>query len=422
MDGEIMYASSEASSIKPVTLDEYSSLVREYNQSKFIAKAAELLEAHYKGREKPEGYCNGLASLWAYKKAQGKEDEFFELYASIINWDNSTKPTEAILSFIDHVAYLQSPQTYSDYADFTQTSFEENIVMLNIDSFRVKCDFNLCFNFSKDELQSTLNKLSSDHSILFFRSPKHTVAAIKRGEVYFYYNANIGLEMEIDKEDLAGLLFKDLNAGRCGKYLPLRIDAYSDQASAPVAYPKALSIVQELLTVDPNFERNDAWPEDSALVSAASIGDLKIVDYLTSNEAEVNTEVVEAAAFENQFETIKHLHESGYDVSAAILIYALNNFYEQIQELIDIGLDVNYTTENGDCALKIAIETGNYKSVETLLKAGAWFEGANTLSPASDHERIKAILNAYARYYNTCPFAAAFLLTDPDRQTPSPTE
>ncbi|MDF2691594.1 MAG: hypothetical protein K0S29_1449 [Gammaproteobacteria bacterium] len=228
--------------------------------------------------------------------------------------------------------------------------------------------------------------------------------------------------MEIDKEDLAGLLFKDLNAGRCGKYLPLRIDAYSDQASAPVAYPKALSIVQELLTVDPNFERNDAWPEDSALVSAASIGDLKIVDYLTSNEAEVNTEVVEAAAFENQFETIKHLHESGYDVSAAILIYALNNFYEQIQELIDIGLDVNYTTENGDCALKIAIETGNYKSVETLLKAGAWFEGANTLSPASDHERIKAILNAYARYYNTCPFAAAFLLTDPDRQTPSPTE
>jgi hypothetical protein len=423
MDGEIMLAGMEASSIQSVPFDEYARLVEGYNQSKFIAKAGELLETHYKGSEKPEGYCNGLASLWAYKKAQGKEDEFFQIYASIINWDKSTKPTEAMACFIDQVAYLQSPQTYSDYADFTQTSFEDSIIMLNIDSFRVKSDFNLCFNFSKNELGSTLNKLSSDHSILFFRSPKHTVAAIKKGEVYFYYNANIGLEMEIEKEQLTDKLFKDLNADHCGKYLPLRIEAYSDQASAPVAYPKALGIVQELLTADPDFERNDAWPEDNALVSAVSVGDLETVNYLISNGAKVSTEVVQVAAFENQFETIKLLHKLGFDVSDAILIYASNNFYEHIQELIDIGLDANYTASDGYCALEIAIEAGNYNSVETLLKAGAWFAGANTLSPSSDQARIVEILDRYAKHHHSCPFAAvACLAVDAARQTPSPIE
>ncbi|MDF2530222.1 MAG: hypothetical protein K0Q57_1102 [Gammaproteobacteria bacterium] len=407
MEGEIMLAYDATDISVLTTQDQLMARKEKYNQNKFIANVREQLEKHYQGRAHFQGYCNGLASYWVYMKKSGRESEFMDVYASLVEWNKRSKLSEAMEKFLLLVAYFQSPQTYSYMPGMNQSNFADAIINVNIDSLRVNRELNLSFNFSREELHATLQKLPLDNKIILIRSPDHTVAAIKRGEICHYYDANMGMEIEIDAENLANVLFDDLQAGHHGKYLPLQIEIYEDQTIEASALPKAVSIIQELLDSDRDIERDDAWPEYSALFSAIFVGDIETSAYLISQGAKVNPKAIEVAAAENQFEMIKFLHGLKIDVSKALPIYARDNLCEEIQELIELGVDINYRDEKGNCALKVAILAGSYNSVETLLEAGAWFAGANTLAPSKEKDRINKLLGHYASLHSETPFAQA---------------
>lgn len=73
-----------------------------------------------------------------------------------------------------------------------------------------------------------------------------------------------------------------------------------------------------------------------------------------------------------------------------------NNDLQQVQELIEAGVDVNQPLEDGDTVLMFAVMEGDLDIVKTLLKAGA---DANVISYQGDNALVQAILGGWQEVF-----------------------
>jgi ankyrin repeat protein len=123
----------------------------------------------------------------------------------------------------------------------------------------------------------------------------------------------------------------------------------------------------------------------SALISAATRGDLEMVNALLQGGADVNQ--VDEKRFTALLRALQNNHEEisnilvarpELDVNAqgegganALISFVARQREPAVQDLLDRGANVNLPDSDGDTALNIAVQRGNVRIVELLLSKGA---------------------------------------------------
>jgi ankyrin repeat protein len=121
------------------------------------------------------------------------------------------------------------------------------------------------------------------------------------------------------------------------------------------------------------------------LISAATRGDLEMVNALLQGGADVNQ--VDEKRFTALLRALQNNHEEisnilvarpELDVNAqgegganALISFVARQREPAVQDLLDRGANVNLPDSDGDTALNIAVQRGNVRIVELLLSKGA---------------------------------------------------
>ena len=143
--------------------------------------------------------------------------------------------------------------------------------------------------------------------------------------------------------------------------------------------------VSTFITAGMNPNVQEPTTGGSALISAATRGDLEVVNALLHGGADVNQKD------EKKFTALLRALQNGHEAIANILVArpeldvnaqgegganALINFVarereETVEDLLKRGANVNLQDFEGDTALNIAVQRGNVKLVNLLLSKGA---------------------------------------------------
>eukprot|EP00833_Pecoramyces_ruminatium_P017168 jgi/Orpsp1_1/1191200/evm.model.d7180000084087.1 len=109
------------------------------------------------------------------------------------------------------------------------------------------------------------------------------------------------------------------------------------------------------------------------LIYAVSKGNLSIIQYLIENGLNANqTPLLFEAIKNNNMDLIKYFVESGANCNEcldAIRDLHPDNFYSIISYLIDHGLDVNKSNDNGETVLIFAINQYNNKAIDKIMES-----------------------------------------------------
>ena len=123
----------------------------------------------------------------------------------------------------------------------------------------------------------------------------------------------------------------------------------------------------------------------SALISAATRGDLEMVNTLLQSGADVNQTdekrfTALLRALQNDHEEIANIlvarpeldvNAQGEGGANALISFVARQREPAVQDLLNRGANVNLPDSEGDTALNIAVQRGNIKIVELLLSKGA---------------------------------------------------
>lgn len=123
----------------------------------------------------------------------------------------------------------------------------------------------------------------------------------------------------------------------------------------------------------------------SALISAATRGDLEMVNALLQGGADVNQTdekrfTALLRALQNNHEEIANIlvarpeldvNAQGEGGANALISFVARQREPAVQDLLNRGANVNLPDSDGDTALNIAVQRGNVKIVELLLSKGA---------------------------------------------------
>ena len=123
----------------------------------------------------------------------------------------------------------------------------------------------------------------------------------------------------------------------------------------------------------------------SALISAATRGDLEMVNALLQGRADVNQTdekrfTALLRALQNNHEEIANIlvarpeldvNAQGEGGANALISFVARQREPAVQDLLNRGANVNLPDSDGDTALNIAVQRGNVKIVELLLSKGA---------------------------------------------------
>lgn len=271
----------------------------------------------------------------------------------------------------------------------------EKGALVDIIDYSDRTAYKIALENGYKELAALIKKYSQTN-VRKKREPKKELSGKER-----WIESEIGLRMR-DKPDLSGrkldiipygdpvLLLEEsgaekLIAGRKGRWS--KVDWKGRTGWVFGGFLSNAPVKSEKKTVDNgNNEKESASKSqlNSGLLNAAKVGNLKQVEKLLDDGADVNTldkygkTSLMLASISGKVEVVQLLLESGADPNiqaknggTALIMASFNNRKEIVELLIEHEADVNLADRSGKTALELALKKG-YHSIANLLKrAGA---------------------------------------------------
>ena len=172
-------------------------------------------------------------------------------------------------------------------------------------------------------------------------------------------------------------------------FLKLRGYSFDEKSFLSATEAGDVLAVKAFLLAGINPNAKDDSEGDTALIRAATAGNLEIVNALLKGRADVNTK--NKNGFGALSRALSHNHEevaqtliaqpevdlnvTGANGASVLIVYVLRDREDVAKKLLERGVNVNLQDVDGDTALHASVKTGNINLLRLLLTKGA---GVNT--------------------------------------------
>lgn len=334
-----------------------------YSQSIILKRLNHYLDINQRDLKLENGYCHGFSLLWLYHMTHNNEAWFYDVLHQIARCRTKKhfqKIATQVEWFIAHLEWLQNSKSYVN-----------SINQMDIDDLLEMPKISLSFQFTKQQLYSTLRKIIHPNEMICISGPTHTIGIYFRDNDYYLFDPNYSdgkAHVFTNLRELRDEIIRCLIKGDVTKetLLPIEINIARSQTNQHGCNEALKSRLLEMLIAKTDDIDQEGPSGATALYLAIETGDLKEVKRL-----------IECGANPN------HLGKNGWTPLQAAVYFSYKNI---TRLLLRYGADANQTDPNGLSSLHLAAQQGDFRSVKLLMQHGAAISPDH---PSAIHSAVK---------------------------------